>query len=420
MIAYWDGKLCLMWDADGEVVSWPLPQGKDQEDAVDTVMPAGQAPDMLFCAAEHLLMRPFSLPLSHPRLLDEDIMGQELAEQVGIEPASWWLAWRASSVEGGVAGLVFGLSTVFRDSLASDATWRHCPFIGVDIWPRLSALVPVDHGGSFAVFDADTEGLFIGVHRDGAWRGMRRLNLEGGRTCAAVADDARRSVTAMGFSAEAMPAYGRLDAAWHGLLGSGIPDWRGEVVETLPDRVTAIRHAAAGTGVDFGPNFRRGAWAVRSSWSSILHPWRRAMVLASVILLLVTGGNVFLLHQLRARQASLQAGVEAAFHRGLPDEKVMLDPLAQLRKAAGKEGDVDTWFLLRQLEAIGTAKQRITGLHIGGIEYTKAGMKIFGTAPDLAAVNRIRDELSTALGRSVRIVDTELAGKQVRFRLKWS
>jgi len=411
-----------MWDADGEVISCPLPRETAWGGTEDTgpMIPAEQAPEMLFCAAEHLLMRPFFLPLSHPRLLDEDIMGQELAEQVGIEPSSWWLAWRAGAVEGGVAGLAFGLSTALRDSLAADETWQHCPFIGVDAWPRLNALVPADHGGSFAVFDADTDGLFVGVYRDGAWRGMRRLNLEGGRTCAAVADDARRSVAAMGFSPETMPAYGRLDAAWHGLLDVAVSDWRGEVVDALPDRVTATRHAATGTGVDFGPNFRRGTWAVRSGWAGILRPWRRAAVLACLLLLLVTGGNVFLLHQLRVQQAGLQAGIEAAFHRGLPAEKVMLDPLAQLRKAAGKQGDVDTWFLLRQLEAIGTAKQRITGLHIDGIEYAKSGMKMLGTAPDLATVDRMRDVLSDILERSVRIVDTELAGKQVRFRLKWS
>ncbi len=428
-IAFWDGHCLHAWNTQGEVIADqshapPLPEDDthDTESAKMDVPPwiSDQSPpDMLIWPVERLLSRSFSLPLAHPRLLDMDILGQELAGQAGIEPDDWRLSWRAGAVDGGVAGLVFGLPVAVQENLAADAAWQACRFIGVDAWLRLVALIPEDHAENFAVFDADAEGLFAGVCLGGVWRGMRRNNLTPARTCAAVAEDAMRSVLAMGFAPDAMPVYGRLDAAWQAALIADA-DWRGEGVESLPDRATATYLAASHADTNSGLNFRYGAWAVSGGWQKRLQPWRRTMVLAAILLLAILGGNLYRIHQLSTEQADMQAGIENAFHRGLPDEKVMLDPLAQLRKAAGGGTASNAWFFLRQLQAVGQLKQKIKGLHIITMQYTGKDMQLSGTVPDLAAVDRIRDTLSSILGRQVDVEDTDLADKQVKFRIKWS
>jgi len=429
-VVFWDGRRLHAWDALGEEIAGqsdvPVQEDGDHgEESGQTDVPSWGAfaeqppPDMLIWSVERLLSRPFSLPLAHPRLLDMDILGQELAGQAGIEPDDWWLSWQAEAVENGVAGLVFGMPTTVQAGLAADATWQACRVVCVDAWLRLTTLVPEDHAEGFAVFDADAEGLFAGVYHGGVWRGMRRMNLASGCTCAAIAKDAIRSVLAMGFTPDAMPVYGRLDATWHSELVSDM-DWRGEVVESLPDRATATHLAASHADVNSVPNFRHGAWAVSGDWQKRLQPWRRTAVLAALLLLMMLGGNFYRVHRLHAEQADIQVGIEAAFHRGLPDEKVMLDPLAQLRKAAGGGAASDTWFFLRQLQAVGQLKQKIKGLRIASMQYTGKDMQLSGTVLDLASVNRIRDTLSSILGHQVDVEDTELADKQVRFRIKWA
>lgn len=431
MIAFWDGHRLHGWNEQGEELT-NLPaitvhEGEQTEQPPEDVPPPDAAvdafqPDILIWPIESLLVRPFVLPLSHPRLLDAEILEQELVEQAGVEPGDWWPAWRANAVEGGVAGLAFAMPAHVQSELAVHPSWRSCRFVGVDAWIRLTALVPEDEMDDCAVFDADQEGLFVGVRHGGAWRGIRRLNLAADRACKDLADDAMRSVRAMGYS-NAMQAYGRLDATWHAALESGMPDWHGEIVETLPDRASATHIAATdarNTRISNVPNFRHGAWAAPGDWQKRLRPWRRTAVLAGVLLLLVLGGSLYRVHQLRGEQTRIQAGIEAAFHRGLPNEKVMLDPMAQLRKAGGGNGSSDAWLFLRQLQAMGKLQQQIKELHIADMQYTRKGMRLSGTVPDLAAVNRVRDALSSITGTAVEVTDTELADKQVRFRLKWS
>jgi len=430
LVVLWDGRRLHTWDALGEEIADQSnvsvqEDGDHGEESGQTEIPSWEVfaeqppPDMLIWPVERLLARPFSLPLAHPRLLDMDILGQELAGQAGIEPEDWWLSWQAEAVENGVAGLVFGMPTTVRMDLAADATWQACCVVGVDAWLRLAAQVPKDHADGFAVFDADAEGLFAGAYHGGVWRGMRRINLMSGCTCAAIAKDAMRSVLAMGYDPTAMPVYGRLDATWQAELMPDA-DWRGEVVESLLDRATATYLASSQADMDSMPNFRHGAWAVAGDWKKRLQPWRRTAVLAALLLLMMLGGNFYRAHQLRTEQADMQVGIEDAFHRGLPDEKVMLDPLAQLRKAAGGGATSDAWFFLRQLRAVGQLKQKIKGLRIASMQYTGKDMQLSGTVPDLASVNRIRDTLSSILGHQVDVEDTELADKQVRFRIKWS
>jgi len=430
LVIFWDGRRLHVWDALGEEIAGqsdvPAQEDGDHgEEFGQTEVPSWEAfadhppPDMLIWPVERLLSRPFSLPLAHPRLLDMDILGQELAGQAGIEPDEWWLSWQAAAVEGGVAGLAFGMPASVRAALSADAIWQACCFVGVDAWLRLQAQVPENHAEDFAVFDADAEGLFAGVYHGGAWRGMRRINLTSGCTCEAMAKDAMRSASSMGFAPDAMPVYGRLNATWQAEL---VPDadWRGEVVESLPDRATATYLAASHADINSAPNFRHGAWTVSGDWQKWLKPWRRAAVLTAILLLMLLGGNFYRVYQLRAEQTGMQADIEAAFHRGLPDETVMLDPLAQLRKAAGGGSASDTWFFLRQLQAVGRLKQKVKGLHIASMQYTGKDIQLSGTVPDLASVNRIRDTLSSILGHQVDVEDTDLADKQVRFRIKWS
>ena len=143
------------------------------------------------------------------------------------------------------------------------------------------------------------------------------------------------------------------------------------------------------------------------------------MALAATLLLLLFGGDVYHLHRLNAEQRAIQQGIEEEFHRGLPGETVMLDPLAQLRKAAGQSGGGEDWLFLRQLQVLGQLRQKTESLQVDRIEFDGQDMRLGGRAADLDAVNRLRDQLSAMLREPVRLDDTELADQEVRFRLHW-
>ncbi|MDQ6950535.1 MAG: type II secretion system protein GspL [Mariprofundales bacterium] len=470
-MTFWDGSRLHGWGAQGailthqaaETIPAPGDDGGDGATAVATDLPAAlRSPpgesegwqvgiDTLVCPLEQLLLRPFTLPLSHPRLLDHEVLGQELAEQAGIVPAEWWLTWHADVIDGGVAGLVFAMPLVLQSGLALHETWSACDTVAVDAWLRLMALVPNPSVANYAMVDADSEGIMMGVRQGGVWRGMRRLN-RGERSLGELADEVMRSAQAMGFDATEMPVYGRLDAAWRTALDAGEHsaldagghsaldagghsardagghsardaqeplDWRGNIVAELPDRASATSAAARAAEPAKALNLRHGSWAVSGGWQRNLRPWRKTMVLAGLALVLALGVNLFRVHQLRAQQLWIQTAIEAAFHRGLPDEKVMLDPLAQLRQAGGDDGSSDAWALLHQLQGVGSVIHTMPQLHIAEIQYGASGMALSGEVPNLALVNQIRDRLSANLTTTVKVTDTELANNRVRFHLKW-
>jgi len=416
MTAWWDGRDLHLWPqaGAGTVIAGIEGEGK----TVELPPPGNATPQRLLLPLESLLLRPFSLPLSHPRFLDREMLAQELVEQAGIEPEAWRLCWHATACEGGVRGLVFALPLELSRRLETEPGWQACREVGVDAWFRLQAMLPPQPPPDFTVLDADADGLFLGVRRGSIWYGMRRLNRTASRSIPELAEDARRSLAAMGLAADNEPAFGRLDAAW---LAAFVPalDWHGETVAKLPPRAAATREASRMAARQLFPNFGNGTGPMEE-WRRHLKPWKRTAFLAALLVLAQIGYTLHRLHSLEEAQARLQAGIAAAFHRGLPRERVMLDPLAQLRKAAGETAGGDAWNFLRMLRAVGRLKEKMAGLHVTAVRYDGGKMRLSATAADLAAVKRARDLLATILGVEVRLEDTQLQRGRVRFRLAWS
>lgn len=419
MIAYWDGSfLHLKRSAEEEEARIPLVPGNGVWEALAGELP--QPPRMLLLPLEHCLQQPFRLPLRHPRFLDAQILGQELNDQSGEDPEAWWLTWHAVAVEDGVEGVLFGLPVVGKEALSSLPQWELCQFVGVDGCLRLAHWLPEEEIGPCAVVDADQQGIFVGFYEAGNWRGIRRINRLPKKGLDDLAEDMFRTLSSMGFAAEQHPVYGRVDKDLLTFVEGKMPQWRGRVCESLPDRGHATLSLACNKTRRLGPNFRHGQWSPSSQWRRSLAPWRRAIALALVLVFALIGRDLLLLRDLQQREHELQAGIEAAFHRGLPQERVMLDPIAQLRASAEGIQQGDPWLLLRQLESIGAVKRRFQNLEIRAIELSDEGMVLSGVAASLSEAARIRDALGQVLHRQVRLQDTELSGSKARFRLKWS
>ncbi len=390
------------------------------EGALARDLPAPQEPvRCVWLPVEWVAPKPFCLPVAHPRFLDAAVIAGEWEEQTGEEAESLWFGWRAAREEGaeGVAGLMAAMPLAWREALDALAPLSH---VRVDALDRLEIrcmdAAPPQEGEALAVLDADAEGVCFGVWRDGAWRGASRLNDAAGDA------DGREwllaALAAMGWR-EGGPACGRLDAeraAWFG-------DFRGEVGERLLGRAEASLDAGArllaSGAAAHGIEFRHGGWSARAAFPG-LHRWRGAVVLAGAALALWIGGMAWQNHRLHQRIEAAQARIDAAFARALPGQPV-IDALAQLRQAAGGGaggGDAArAW--LRSLDALARV-QADQPWTIRELEWRDGAMRMRGEVKDLQALNRLRERLAKALGREVRLDDTELGKGRVGFRMRWS
>jgi len=422
--ACWDGsRLALAGFAAGRGSVTPLAQLLRSDLPLNDGVPEldaplrSAAPDGLLWPLELLLQRPFALPLQQPRLIDSAIMREELSEQLGDELCDdHWLAWHAVRGEQGVHGVVVGLPEPVRRQLTNDPLWQRCEFVVPDGWARLCPHLP-HIGGNGLIFEQDRGGLFVGAFAQGGALGMRRLNLVAGRDLATLIDDAQRSLAAMGQPLPGAACAGRLTADPIAQLVQSGALWQGETIEAelLPERHQANLAAAARLEQP-GLNFRHGAWRGAERNAPLRRRWRRTASLAAMLSLLFAVGVFWQQQRLQVGIDAGQQRIEVAFHRGLPGETVMLDPLAQLRAAAGgRQGGG----LLPELSTLAKAMSTHPGIRLDEVAFGADGMRISGHADDFAAVEALRTALAQASGRTVAIDDSESDEGGVRFRIHW-
>jgi len=428
MIVSWNSSgVLLMTDDRGQsepVAELECLDGVPQLDAEFSPM---APPRMVLLPMESLLLRSVALPLSHPRFIDSAILGQELEEQAGIDAEQWWLAWQMDRLDEGCAGVVFAMPIAMQQQLAHDPLWSQSSTITPDGWLRLQAQLAaytVADDAFVAVVDADADGLFFGCWRSGCWLGMRRLNRLQSQSdtfpYGMMALQVVRSLRAMGWCDAAV--VGRMDADWHeALMGCDEADaivWEGQVAAALPSRLEANVEAAR--EADAALNFRHGRWSAASTGLMDWSLWQRSAALLALLCLFWYGQQQIAISGLQQQSSVVEDAIAQAFHRGLPDQVVMLDPLGQLQVAANGIGvGVDRQQLLRQLAAVAAVRKQITW-SLRGLQLQGGVVRLRGTTTDLASLNKIHDLLQQQVGHKVTIEDTDLRKGSVGFRMRWS
>jgi len=424
-------------------------------------LPDGSLVHTLLLPAEQLLSRSFQLPLSSPRFIDQDILGQELEEHSSEDSDSWWLAWQAGKSDDGVAGIMLGLPESLRQHMEIHASWQHIHYIFSDMWLRLNHQLETtlnaysaQHSNSqlwsqeqsspaIAVVDSDSSGLFFGIwqpplddNTTGFWQAMRRLNwLDASKPCDSIVEDIKRSLHSMGTSdthsiSGDTITIGRLSPQLHGELN--IRNWHGQLCDAgeLPNRSDATISASNSSisnrsipnnSISKPLNFRHGRWRSGSHFNQ-LKPWYRSMAWAAMLMLLWTANMMWQNHQLHTQILEQQQAVIQSFHSGLPDETVMIDALAQLRKAAGGTSSSKTTSLtaqwLRHIETINQVYQQ-TPWTIRTLSFQQGVMSMSGQTSDLQNMNRIQKALQQKSGQDIQIQDTDLSQNHVRFKMLW-
>jgi len=405
----------ISWD--GQLIVW-----KDQENAVHyhaydapcfSNVPDLPFQDMqisrLYLPMEWLLVRHVSLPLKQTNMVDAEMLFQELADSSDIDADDWWLTWQLQPCDEGVAGMVFGLPESLRASMQGSEPWANAKEVLVDGYERLQHFL--DNEGACFILDQDADGLFFGMHDGQAWRGMRRIN---GNINPSNYQALLHSGLAMGFDKEECRVCGRIGQDLRDMLDADGLHWQGEILELLP-----IRHVSNidmfGEGVS-SLNIRHGRWSCRQTWG-FLKVWKRSMVLCALLLVAWVLGAVIDIYRLDNQLEEAEQRIEAAFHQGLPHEPVMLDALAQLRKAAGN-GSATNPLFLSSLQAVSHV-YKSKAWQLKSLELRGGEMYMAGEISDINALNHMQSMLKSELNRDVHIVDTNMSGKKVVFRMQW-
>ncbi|MDQ6977955.1 MAG: GspL/Epsl periplasmic domain-containing protein, partial [Ghiorsea sp.] len=149
--------------------------------------------------------------------------------------------------------------------------------------------------------------------------------------------------------------------------------------------------------------------------------WWRPITLTAITCMLWLSMTGIENYQLRQQLDSMNNEIIQDFHRGLPQQTVIIDAMAQLRQAAnlGGANNSNSQQVTQQLNMISAAFKahpwQMQELRINGNEVT-----ISGKVNSLDTLNDISNALQKELGKKVKITDTDLNGNEVSFRMRWT
>ena len=374
--------------------------------------------DAVYLPMEDMLVRHFTFPLKHPRFLDSDILLEELDDIAGIEPDDWWLTWQADTCENGIAGMVFGIRKSLQNALSTTVPWQSSPLILVDGWQRLNhALTAQDT--DVAVVDADADGVFFGMYQHGVWTGMRRLNADmHNQEQTAMAEQILWSLQAMGFDADNMQVQGQLTPAIAAVFPESALADEARVETSLAQRhITNLTLPLPSPSDKQTLNFRHGSWAKRTT-PAALRAWYRPALIATGVCFLWLGSLVVDNYRMQHELDRMNEAIAEAFHRGLPEQPVIIDAIAQLRQAANDTQATSASQVSKTLEHISKVFQD-TPWQMQEFNLIRGSVTLAGKVKSLDALNNIRNQLSKLSGADVQIADTNLNGDNVSFRMRW-
>ncbi len=408
--------LDLSWHPQG--IAWQdaehtILQGMPDSDTLPDIPRTDAQVRRIYLPCEQLLVRAVHLALPSPALVDSDMLFQELCEEaIDAEPEQWWLAWHTDTCDDGVAGMVFGLPEAWRQQLQAATPWSQTPCIVVDVYERLQQFCTPETAA--AMIDQDDEGVFFGYFDGKAWRGMRRINAE--HLEEAHHFDMWQSLYAMGFQPQEHRVYGIIQEDLHAYLEAEHISFQGSI------RSDSISRHAANLALSQKPssalNFRHGRWSALQAWQRLSF-WKRSILLATLALLTWAGGSAYQLHQWNQNIQQQQQRIEAAFHHALPNETVMLDPVAQLKKAAGMDTPTQhQQHFLSDLNVVGQVYAQHPW-HLDALSLNDGQTHISGSVDSIAKLNQIQAALQAALQQEVHIVDTQMGKQRVSFRMSW-
>lgn len=167
-------------------------------------------------------------------------------------------------------------------------------------------------------------------------------------------------------------------------------------------------------------DFRWGDLAYQPPWRQWLKPWLPAVVLGGVLLSLVAVSFGINYWQLADRERELRDSLQSVFKKALPGTP-MVDPVRQLRRAVGGNGDEAGKSLITWLGLVQQQLSPELGVSFERLQYDDNGVQVNGQVTSYAQLDQLQELLkSNSAISNVSLLDAKKVGdeQQVQFRLK--
>ncbi|NOX75292.1 MAG: type II secretion system protein GspL [Gammaproteobacteria bacterium] len=181
---------------------------------------------------------------------------------------------------------------------------------------------------------------------------------------------------------------------------------------------------ARGFGVTGGGqhaiNLLQGDYSRKEQLEKLLRPWRPALILTGLWLLLQVGVLATELQSLSARKTQLHEQIEATFHEALPGSRLVPGQERELMqrgldKLRGS-GDADSG-LLALLSQSGAVLKNAPGIKLRTLRHKDNKLDLDLELPDLQALDQLKQQLTDKAGLKVDIVSATSRDGKVQARI---
>ena len=167
-------------------------------------------------------------------------------------------------------------------------------------------------------------------------------------------------------------------------------------------------------------NLLQGEFASGHRGADAMRWWRVAAVLATTAIVLTTLWMQLDAWRLQSRMAALNQAMESVYRERFPDAKRVPQPRAMLENAlkqagaAGVAGDSGLALLARVAAVISNQTQ----VSLDGVEYRAGELELRLIAPDIGALDGMREMLASSLGRPVLLASANAREGRVDGRVR--
>lgn len=203
-----------------------------------------------------------------------------------------------------------------------------------------------------------------------------------------------------------------VSAAVADLVDSTVPE---------PTPVPALATLARGLSEPGALDLLQGAYDRRASLAAQLRPWRLALALALVWLLVEVGPRAYDYHRLEAEREALTLRGKALFHDALPGAQRMVNPRVQMERVLKglRQSSTSSDSFLALLAATGQVLSRSPALaRLLSLNYRGGRLDLDVDASDVQALDRLKQDLERETGLQVEIQTANTRDGRVQSRLQ--
>jgi general secretion pathway protein L len=167
-------------------------------------------------------------------------------------------------------------------------------------------------------------------------------------------------------------------------------------------------------------NLLQGDYSRKQQLEKLLRPWRPALILAAVWLLLQVGMLVTEYSRLSSQSQALQTQIEAVYRQAFPGSRLVPGQEKELMRRGLEKlrgGGADNSGLLSLLAGAGAVLKDTAGAQLRSLRFKDNQLDVDVNMPDLQALDSLKQRLAAEAGLQVEIVSASSRDGKVESRL---